>query len=290
MPNELKAEYRSEGVHFAISGQFATAYDAAAAQDGPMLNGKSFSINAMIPWETLVLKGFPGAEAHWQFGHGKAPFNDDSPDRTRDPRKLHDLLIDQALCSPLVRGEISLAPESALPSRRDRYATSGFLHVNIRESSPGSIFFSDAPRVQILENGFAWSSVSIRSLTIAMLGWSMLEREFDQQDSLSMSFAGDALGWVRYAIDETERVGPNSVHRRIRTMSLRMTLGGSGLEISADGELNDFEPAENPRHREHRNVQNLQLSPIRTYALAATVPWALLAARGLRFADRGRRC
>jgi hypothetical protein len=66
---ELKAEYRSEGLHFAISGQFAEPDDAKDAQAGPMPNGVAFSINATIPWETLVLKDFSGPFGHWKIGY-----------------------------------------------------------------------------------------------------------------------------------------------------------------------------------------------------------------------------
>jgi hypothetical protein len=62
-----------------------------------------------------------------------------------------------------------------------------------------------------------------------------------------------------------------------------MKLGRDGLEISAEGELDDFEPALIARHREQRNSK---LEPIRNYALTATVPWALLVARGFSFAGR----
>jgi hypothetical protein len=75
------------------------------------------------------------------------------------------------------------------------------------------------------------------------------------------------------------------VRQQIRTMALRMTLEEGGLEISADGELDDLEPAGSPRYREHCN---LQFGPIRTYELAATLPWALLVAKGFKFANRAR--
>jgi hypothetical protein len=281
---QLKAEYGSAGLFFEISGQFGTTYDAIAAQGGPNLNGKSFSLSAIIPWETLVLKDFPGAVAYWKFLDTKPlPSRDDSTDRTRNPRRLQDLVFDAALGSPLVRGELSLGPESALPPQQTRYATSGFLRVQFGES----ISFSDAPRVEMLDNGFASSSISIRGLTIAILGRSLLEQELSRRDLFSLRAAGDALGLVAYAIDDSGRVMGNMVRQRIRTISLHMSLGNSGLEISADGELNDLEPAENPRHREHPNF--LKLNPIRTYALETILPWALLAARGLRFADRVRR-
>jgi hypothetical protein len=83
---KLKAKYRSGGLYFEISGQFAATYDAIAAQGGPILNGKSFSLDAIIPWETLVLKDFSGAVAHWKFVESKAlPSKDDSVGRTRNP-------------------------------------------------------------------------------------------------------------------------------------------------------------------------------------------------------------
>ena len=276
---ELKAEYRPEGLHFAISGQFAGADgDAAAAQYGPDLNGKAYSVNAIIPSEILLLKGFIG------HGHGTLASNDDSPDRPRDPRKLQDLLIDPVFGSTLVKGKVLLAPESALPRRQDQWAAN-FLHIVINQLGSESISVFDAPRVGVYDDGFATSSISLRSLTVCVVGGMMLEQEFKRQDSLSMQLAGGPLGQVGYAIDETERVFPNMVFQKIRTIALRMTLGEGGLQISADGDLEDLEPAQNPRYREH---PNLRLGPVRTYSVSATVPWAFLAVRGFSFADRHR--
>jgi hypothetical protein len=286
---ELKAEYRSEGLYFAISGYFAAAPDSGASHETTMLNEKAFSLVATIPWAILILKDFSGALHHRKFDRSRRPpSKNDSLDRTLEPRSLRGVLIDQSFGWPLVRGSISLAPESALPPRTDRYATSGFLHINIGKHTGEWISFSDAPQVEIFNNGFAWSSISIRSLTVAMIGWDQLGREFERRDSFSMTLVGDAVGSVSYAVDETERVGPNMVSQQIRNMSLRMKLGESGLEISADGELKEIEPAENPRHRENRNLQDLLLNPIRSYALAATVPWALLAVKEFQFAHRVR--
>jgi hypothetical protein len=286
---ELEAEYRPEGLCFAISGHFATDHDSDIGQERPKLNSDAFSLVATIPWEILVLKNSPEGALHWKFGHAESPSSKgDSLERTRHPRKLRDVLIDRTLGSALVRGGISLAPESALPAREDRYATSGFVHTNIGEITSESISFSDAPRVEILDNGFARSSIAIRRLTITMLSWSQLERELDRRDSLSMSLAGDALGWAGYAIDGTERVQPNMVSQQIKSISLRMALGERGLEISAYGELKDLDPAKNLRHREDKNLQNLLSNPIRTYELAATVPWALLVVRQVQFAHRAR--
>jgi hypothetical protein len=270
---ELKAEHLSEGLHFAISGSFAAAYDPGTAEGVALLDGKAFSVGALIPREILSLKDFPGVVGLGREHVMASPSDDDSPDRPRDPRSLRDLLIDRTLGSPLVRGRISLGPEPALPQRRDRYL-SRFLHFMMNEFAPESN-----------DDGFAWSSISIRSLTIAMLGRSKLEEEFDRRDYFSVRLAGDALGCVRYAIDETERVRPNLVRQQIRTMALRMTLEEGGLEILADGELNDLELAASPRYREHRD---LRFGPICTYELAATLPWALLVAKGFKFANRAR--
>jgi hypothetical protein len=71
----------------------------------------------------------------------------------------------------------------------------------------------------------------------------------------------------------------------MKTMSLLMALGKDGLEISADGELDDFDPLEFASHREKRNSQ---LKPLHGYSVRATMPWALLVARGFSFARRAQ--
>lgn len=55
---ELKAEHLSEGLHFAISGSFAAAYDPGTAEGVALLDGKAFSVDALIPREILSLKDF----------------------------------------------------------------------------------------------------------------------------------------------------------------------------------------------------------------------------------------
>jgi hypothetical protein len=286
---ELKAECRPQGLHFSISGQLAAADDDRAARDEPMMDGREFSVNAIIPYGTLMLKGIPCVGADRTFDHGNAfPSNTETLHRPRDPRRLHDLLIDPPI-GPIVEGQILLAPEAACPPGHDRSAVT-FLHMNINGLKEGSVYFTNAPNVQIRDNGFAHSAINTRFVTIPMLGRRMLEW-FDRRDTLSLQLTGDALGEVGYAIDHHGRVvGPNLVYhmrpdvvrQQIRTISLRMAMEKNGLEISVDGELNDYDPAGNPRHRTR------QVKPIRTYAVTAVVPWALLMANGFRFADRVR--
>jgi hypothetical protein len=57
---ELKAEDVSEGLHFAISGKLAAAHDPGTAERAALLDGKAFSVDALIPREILSLKDFPG--------------------------------------------------------------------------------------------------------------------------------------------------------------------------------------------------------------------------------------
>jgi hypothetical protein len=66
-------------------------------------------------------------------------------------------------------------------------------------------------------------------------------------------------------------------------MLLRVALEKDGLGISADGELGEFDPVEFAQHREECNSQ---LKPLHAYSLKATVPWALLVARGIRLPKR----
>jgi hypothetical protein len=272
---EFKSEYRRDGLFFAISGRFPSA-DNTAGQQGPSLTGRAFLVEAVIPAATLVLKGYPSADEYRKFEWGKAA-DIYAPDRQRHPRRLHDLLIDLLLYRPVVTGRISLDPETPSAHGPDRSAA-GLLQVDISDIDEGSFTFSDAPRLQLFDSGFVLSAIPDRQVTIAILR--QVVRELLRRDAVSMRMAGDALGRVYYAFDETGRLRPNRVFQHIKTMSLRMMLGRDGLEIAVDGELCDYDPAENPQHRHQ------QVTPVRTYACEATMPWALLAARGLELAKR----
>jgi hypothetical protein len=97
--------------------------------------------------------------------------------------------------------------------------------------------------------------------------------------------AGDALGSVRHFTGYGWEPGDpfNWIEQRIKTLSFRVTLGKDGLEIAADGELDDFDPETFAAHRVQRNSQ---LIPSHAYALRATIPWAFLVAREFSFAYR----
>jgi len=114
-----------------------------------------------------------------------------------------------------------------------------------------------------------------------------LEKALRQRDAFSIKLAGDVLGSARYQTGYAEEPGDplGWINQAIKSMSLRVTLGKDGLGISADGELADFDPVEFAKHREKRNSQ---LKPFHAYAVQATMPWALLVARGFSFAHRAR--
>jgi hypothetical protein len=285
---ELSALYGSDGLHVAISGRFAVSDDRIAkVGKGLDFSGKEFSAEATIPWETLSLKDFRFAGAYWKFGHGVgSPSKLDSVNRPRDPRKFQDLIIEQGGNSPILNGHISFTPETVWPWSRAR-SPLRFLKIQFGSSGPDTIHFSDTSDLVMLESGFAANHGSNRWLTLAILGRSGLEKEFRDRESLSMQLAGDALGSVRYTTGYEREAGDplGWIGQKIRTMSLSARLGNDGLQISAEGEFDDFEPAEIARHRKQRNSQ---LKPIRNYVLEATMPWALLAARGFSFAYRVR--
>jgi len=270
---EASGEYGPEGLHITISGQVAVGEDEHC---------KPFSLDATIGWPTLTLKDIPFSVAYWKFGHPQgSPSTIDSPNRPRDSQKLSDLLISQGLSWPYLKGQISFTPDTPWP----RPGLSAHDFVTIHFVNDG-ISFSDARNLLVLDTGFAWSfAETIRYFTLAMFDREKIEKTFSQQDAISMELAGDGLGKVRYrtgyAVDIADRLG--WIDQTIKTMSLRMALGTEGLGISAIGQLNDFDPVE---FAEHKQKRNSQLKPIRTYSLQASIPWALLVARGFGFAHK----
>jgi hypothetical protein len=242
---ELAATHDSAGLRIAVSGTLA----GNAHRPGSM-----FSVGATVPWETLHLKESPFAGASRVQGLPGWPY---------------------------LRGQISLTPDVTWVP----LGLSAHRFVSVHFDYPDAIRFNDAPRLEILDNGFARSSGIIRVLEIGVFGRPKLEQELRLRDSLTLQLTGDALGYVRYETGYADEFGDllGWIHQEIKTMALSMTLAKPGLEITATGELNGFDPAEFARHREERDSQ---LKPLETYSLRATLPWALLAARGFRFADR----
>ena len=278
---ELRSECCAAGLHFAISGKFE---GLDILQNDSMLNGKSFSIDAMIPWATLALKDFRCALGYQKFNQDTtSPAKEDSPDRLRDPRKLGDLLIDRNIFARLVRGRLLLFPESNLPIRIDPY-DARFLQLG-PELDQESIWFHDVPRIETFGGGFAYTSPSLRYAGFVPFGWTMIERMLAGGDSFSMILTGGDLGSVGYAISPP--LGPGyTVSQPIKSVSIRGALTQSGLEIAAEGELGDLDVAENLRNSGNPKFTKLQSNPIRTFALEATVPWALLAVKGMGLARR----
>jgi hypothetical protein len=264
---ELATEYGTEGLHIEISGQIA-----AAAGD----SGKPFFIDTTVPWATLAVKDIRNSVAYWKYGPQGRPSKLDSVSRSRDPRKLGDLLFAEGLNWPYLKGRILFTPE----------VSGGSVHeyVSVLFGNDG-IRFSEARRLEILDTGFARSTGSQLNMTLAMFDREWLETKFRQRDTISIQLAGDAIGSVRYSTGYAEEPGDplGWIHQTIKTMSLNMTLGKGGLEIMADGELNNFDPLEFAAHRERRNSR---LMPRHAYSLRAAMPWALLVTRGFSFARR----
>lgn len=282
---ELTTEHVPEGLHIEVSGQMAATEGEA---------GKQFAIDMTIPWPTLSVKAIPGAGNYRKFWHQEVPSSKlDSASLPLDPRKLSDILLSAVFDGePFIKGRISFVPEPlSSPFRFRLVSPHDFVLIHLDRYG---FSFSDAPKLTVLNTGFAGSGGSELSLTLEVLNRRRLECAFHQRygtfrqrDKISLRLEGDALGSVRYPTGYAEEAGDplGWIHQPIKTLSLNMTLGKDGLEISADGELDDFEPAEIAFHREKRNSQ---LKPLRAYSLRATIPWALLVARGFSFAYRAR--
>jgi hypothetical protein len=140
----------------------------------------------------------------------------------------------------------------------------------------------------VYDNGFARAGALSRFLSLSLFGRDVLEEHFARYDSLSIDVSGDRIGSTRYQTGYAEEPGDpfGWIRQDIRTLSFTARLGREGLALSADGELAAFDPAEIASHRKERNSK---LKPLRGYAVEATIPWALLIARGFSFAPRVRK-
>lgn len=284
---KLKVHFDVKGMKLVISGTFAADDNRAATLGNrPNISGKKFYVVATIPWAAMVLKNFKFAGAHWQFG-GQASRSDlDKPERPRISQKLQNLIIREGGW-PVIKGRVVFDPEVIWPTENKRrhspFVTIHFDHLDDQRM----ISFRNAPNVEMLKNGFARCWDFDRELSIYVFGRRMLENHFMRRDLFSMELSGDDLGSVRYKTGYgTGHSDPlRWIHQQIKTMSFRALLDKSGLKISVNGELDDFEPAEFSHHKEQKNSQ---LIPVQTYTLEATMPWALIVARGFRFARRIR--
>jgi len=270
---ELKTEYCAEGLSLTGTGNFEDSGGASAG---------NFSIDATMSWETLELKGLDHRTRY--FPKSRSLSTSDSADRPRDPRKLSDLLIASSLTWPYVKGYLSFTPEAPRHLRRASSASKFFSMI----FSELEMDLGEQQSLMVFDDGFAasrWSSDIY--LTIASLGRAKLEKELRQRDTFAVQMTGEGIGSLRYGTgygyEPSDRF--NWIVQQFGTLSLRLALGKDGLEISADGELCDFDPIDFAAHRKERNSQ---LKPLRTYALKTTVPWALLVARGFSFAYRIR--
>jgi hypothetical protein len=181
---ELAADYDAGGLNIAISGQLA-----AAGED----SGKTFSVDAIVPWSTSKVKGTQSSGAHSRFGHASGlPSKLDSLDRPRDPRKLDDLLIAEDIPWSYLKGRISLTPEPSWPSWG---STHDFVSIDFGSDH---VRFNDAAGLEILDTGFARHSDTSREITVSSLNQKVLEKALQRRDAFLIQLAGNEIGSVRY--------------------------------------------------------------------------------------------
>jgi hypothetical protein len=240
------------------------------------LSGRDIRVDATISWESLTLAGFTAAAAHWKHeGSPALPSRHDDLDRSRDPRKLQDLLIYQGLTWPIVDGSLSLDP-MPYRSRPTRFVSPQF--------DSYEMHFRDAPGVEILDNGFSRTQGLDCWVTIRQFGLEWLQAGLRWRDELSLSLAGDGLGEVRHWGCTARRGHTLGVHGQpIRALTLQAELGERGLQLDVEGELCDFEAQ---WIESQERASSGKLYPASTFMLHATLPWALLRLRRFPFARR----
>ena len=152
------------------------------------LNNAEFVIDVTMSWETMILRGILVALIS-AGNSAKVPcaIRNASPTRPRDPGRIDDVLVNEGLASPIVEGHLVFSPNT--PSWRE--TKDKFVTANFSDAGPSAFLsdhdnmsISEAPGVEILQNGFARSMGGSRWLNIGLVGRGFLERELRRRDRL----------------------------------------------------------------------------------------------------------
>jgi hypothetical protein len=282
---EILAHYTPGGMKLTLCADLAiqgsdTTHDVPQAR-----------VEATMSWETMTVAGLEAAASHWKYGPpGKFLPHKNQPNKKPDPKRLQDILISQGLTWPILRGSLDLFP-AAPPFVFFFEKSVRFLYTHFQDDRIG---FSNAAGVHVLANGFVQTLhgsdcwIDIGTYGGGPFGREWLEEGFRTQDQISLSMAGDGLGRLRYqtgyGLEARDLFG--TIHQSIKTLNVRAILTAQGLEISFEGELDDFDPDLIESHRRERRST---LQPLTGFALQATAPWALLLVRRFRFAHKRER-
>jgi hypothetical protein len=276
---EITGTYTQDGLQLFIAGSVADG-------DSPLCD--AYRIEVLLSWETLILLGWQAAAPYHKYDpEGPAyPTRDDYPDRERDPRHLHDLMIEQGFGSPIIPGscELERSTSAALERRPSGTRVGEFVRMRMGHRENG-ISIAKAYRVEILDNGFARGRVESQAINLNRFGIDWLEESLTFRSSVSVTASGDMLGSVFWETGQgAERWhAENHITQSINHLKMRAELTAYGLEMTAEGTLAAFDPAD----RKRPEIRD-RILPFTAFHLSLSMPWALLVLKRLGFAKKIR--
>lgn len=272
---DLSEKKVAAGLSFKIAGNIMELHSDQAV---PAVYDDGFNIEGVIPWDTLMVKGYDAGGAH-KFTPQGTFLTALGRETVRDPLSLGDLMISEGLTWPCIFGslEVATAKQTARPVET-------FFVIHIKRDR---ISFDGVSKLEQLTNGFCrYMNYGINHyLSLNLVGGEFLEEAFRLEDYAEFSCEGALLGKLSrdtgYGDGHGDPLG--RIEQSIASYRLAATLEYRGLHLRYEGRLQEFETKTFERHRKERNSS---LVPWQTFKADAINPWSLLFVRGFAIARR----
>ncbi len=279
----IRVARASGGFNIRIIGRFADrllSYPGEPPNIPPAESG--FSIEMLIPWATVLIKGYGTGPGWDQQGTVIKAGR-----RIRDPACLSDLRIERVHAWLYVDGFVALYPrdEFKKDSREGLQQTISLAFGQRQGLQFGANDVPDPLTSGFVKSTARYSSPADRSLSLGLIGREWLERALSIRDKADVTCRGDEIGRVGYYTGYADEPGDplRSIGQTISAFELRAELTTEGLQLAVRGTLNPYDPQEFEIHKRERGSH---LQPDSDFEAMAILPWAALIVRDFRILSR----